>query len=210
MHRWDGPQSFPYVITIFSAPNYCGYYENKASVLIIDRGNLSLKQYEETEPPYRLPDNLDVFSWSIPFLSEKVTNMLFHLVKRGATDLPDAPGDDIDVDKILKSDDVDEKTKRQLIIKGKVSSVAKMSRMFATLREESEMLLQIKIISPDGKLPRGLLLEGKPAIKNGKDALKCLINMQFSNNFHLQKSSINKTRRDQERSDDCMHPQDVN
>ncbi len=84
MHRWDGPQSFPYVITIFSAPNYCGYYENKASVLIIDRGNLSLKQYEETEPPYRLPDNLDVFSWSVPFLAEKVTNMLFNLIKKGA------------------------------------------------------------------------------------------------------------------------------
>jgi serine/threonine-protein phosphatase 2B catalytic subunit len=45
-----------------------------------------------------------------------------------------------------------------MIIKGKVSSVAKMTRMFATLREESEMLLQIKNISPDGKLPRGLLL----------------------------------------------------
>lgn len=164
MHRWDGPQSFPYVITIFSAPNYCGYYENKASVLIIDRGNLSLKQYEETEPPYRLPDNLDVFSWSVPFLSEKVTNMLFHLIKKGATDLPDG---DVDIEKVLHAEDMDEKMKRQLVIKGKVSSVAKMTKMFATLREESEMLLQIKNISPDGKLPRGLLLQGKPAIKNG-------------------------------------------
>jgi hypothetical protein len=41
--------------------------------------------------------------------------------------------------------------------------------MFTTLREESEMLLKIKNISPDGKIPRGLLLEGKPAIKNGKN-----------------------------------------
>jgi serine/threonine-protein phosphatase 2B catalytic subunit len=146
-------------------------------VLIIDRGNLSLKQYEETEPPYRLPDNLDVFSWSVPFLSEKVLNMLSNLVKKGATDLPDAPGDSIDMEKILNSEDVDEKVKRQLIIKGKVSSVAKMTRMFATLREESEMLLQIKNISPDGKLPRGLLLEGKPAIKNGKTNIKTLNNV---------------------------------
>jgi len=38
--------------------------------------------------------------------------------------------------------------------------------MYTTLREESEMLLKIKNISPDGKLPRGLLLAGKPAIKN--------------------------------------------
>jgi serine/threonine-protein phosphatase 2B catalytic subunit len=48
-----------------------------------------LKQYEETEPPYRLPDNMDVFSWSVPFLAEKVTNMLFNLVKKGQEDLED-------------------------------------------------------------------------------------------------------------------------
>ena len=53
-------------------------------------------------------------------------------------------------------------------MKGKVSSVARMNRMYTTLREESEMLLKIKNISPDGKLPRGILLEGKPAIKNSK------------------------------------------
>jgi serine/threonine-protein phosphatase 2B catalytic subunit len=137
-------------------------------VLIIDRGNLSLKQYEETEPPYRLPDNLDVFSWSVPFLSEKVINMLFHIIKKTGTDISDAE-EGVNMEKVLHTDDMDEKMKRQLVIKGKVSSVAKMTRMFATLREESEMLLQIKNISPDGKLPRGLLLEGKPAIKNGKD-----------------------------------------
>ena len=44
--------------------------------------------------------------------------------------------------------------------------MARVSKMFATLREESETLLKIKNMSPDGKLPRGLLLDGKPAIKN--------------------------------------------
>ena len=91
MHRWDGPASFPYVITIFSAPNYCGYYENKASVLIIDRGNLSLKQYDESEPPYRLPDNMDVFSWSMPFLAEKITQMLVTVVTKFEEDEDDEP-----------------------------------------------------------------------------------------------------------------------
>lgn len=137
------------MITIFSAPNYCGYYENKASVLIIDKGNLSLKQYEESECPYRLPDNMDVFTWSCPFLAEKVTNMLYNLIKNG-----DEEPEDIMLGKGGG-------------IKSKISSVARISRMFTTLREESEMLLKIKNISPDGKLPRGILLEGKPAIKNG-------------------------------------------
>ena len=150
------------MITLFSAPNYCGYYENKASVLIIDKGNLSLKQYEETEPPYRLPDNMDVFSWSVPFLSEKVTNMLYNLIKKGGGD----EDDDMDIEQILKNATMDEKKKRQLVMKGKINSVARINRMYSTLREESEMLLQIKNISPDGKLPRGILLQGKPAIKN--------------------------------------------
>jgi len=44
--------------------------------------------------------------------------------------------------------------------------VAKINKMFTTLREDSELILKIKNISPDGKLPRGILLEGKPAIKN--------------------------------------------
>jgi len=51
-------------------------------------------------------------------------------------------------------------------MKGKVRSIGRMNRMFTVLREQSEILLQIKNMSPDGKLPRGLLLEGKPAIKN--------------------------------------------
>jgi hypothetical protein len=40
------------------------------------------------------------------------------------------------------------------------------------------MLLQIKNISPDGKLPRGILLQGKPAIKNGKNF--DLANIEYS------------------------------
>ncbi len=96
------------MITIFSAPNYCGYYENKASVLIIDKGNLSLKQYEQSEPPYRLPDNMDVFTWSVPFLSEKVTNMLYHIVKRGGESDDEKP---IDLYEIMKAN-MDPKKKK--------------------------------------------------------------------------------------------------
>ena len=113
---------------------------------------------------------MDVFSWSVPFLAEKVTNMLFNLVKKSQSDI--VTDDVVDLEKVLKEktpeeSNEEEKKKRQIVMRGKISSVAKMTRMFSTLREESEMLLQIKNISPDGKLPRGILLQGKPAIKNG-------------------------------------------
>ena len=51
--------------------------------------------------------------------------------------------------------------------------------MYTTLREESEMLLKIKNFSPDGKLPRGLLLAGKPAIKNGNLYLSYFISLNI-------------------------------
>src|SRR5438105_3536216 len=97
MHRWDGPGSFPYVITLFSAPNYCGYYDNKAAVLFIDKGNLQLKQFGETEVPYRLPDNIDIFSWSMPFLAEKVVSMLHNVISRFGDEDEDMKDDDINI-----------------------------------------------------------------------------------------------------------------
>lgn len=44
--------------------------------------------------------------------------------------------------------------------------MSKMMRMFKTLREENESVVQLKGICPDGKVPKGLLLEGRRAIEN--------------------------------------------
>lgn len=56
-----------------------------------------------------------------------------------------------------------------------------MNKMFTTLREDSELILKIKNISPDGKLPRGLLLEGKPAIKNAAKQFNLALELDKEN-----------------------------
>ncbi len=33
MYHWGGAKQFPTVIPIFSAPNYCDFYNNKAAVI---------------------------------------------------------------------------------------------------------------------------------------------------------------------------------
>ena len=165
MHRWGSEESFPYVITIFSAPNYCGSYNNKASVLILNKGSLQLKQYTETEAPYRLPDGLDLFKWSFPFLAEKISSMLYHILKQcaGGVDNEDATKQ---LEKLAGAEDNKQtnKMKRMLQIKAKVQSVGRMSQMMSNLRENQEVLLQIRNMSPDGKIPRGMLLEKKPTV----------------------------------------------
>jgi serine/threonine-protein phosphatase 2B catalytic subunit len=162
MHKWDGPQSFPYVITVFSAPNYCGYYENKASVLIIKQGDLSLKQYEETDPPYRLPDNLDIFTWSVPFLAQKVMSMLFHIVKK----VGEQDDDEQEAEAATKIIAAETQQKRKNLFKAKLQGLTKMNKMFGVLTQERENILKIKNETHDGKLPRGLLMAGESAIKN--------------------------------------------
>jgi hypothetical protein len=52
------------------------------------------------------------------------------------------------------------------MLKKKVEAMGRMGKMFTTLKDEHEMLIKIKNMAPDGKIPRGLLLEGKPAIRN--------------------------------------------
>lgn len=44
--------------------------------------------------------------------------------------------------------------------------MSRMMKMFKTLREENESVVQLKGICADGKVPKGLLLEGKKAIED--------------------------------------------
>ena len=144
MHRWGSEESFPYVITIFSAPNYCGSYNNKASVLILNKGSLQLKQYTETEAPYRLPDGLDLFKWSFPFLAEKISSMLYHILKQCTENFGEEGADPTEQLKKLSNANDDAKTtkmKRLLQIKAKVQTVGRMSQMMTNLRENQEVLL---------------------------------------------------------------------
>ena len=98
--------------------------------------------------------------------------MLYTIVKKCSSyDDEEQETSSINVQEIINDDIAklpkdEAKAKKRLLIKGKIQSVAKMNKMFAVLKEESELILKIKNISPDGKLPRGLLLDGKPAIKN--------------------------------------------
>ncbi len=83
-HKWNGTSAFPSVITVFSAPNYCDVYNNKSAVIKIQDGNFNIKQFNYTHHPYMLPKNMDVFTWSLPFVFEKVQDMLEIIVKKCA------------------------------------------------------------------------------------------------------------------------------
>ena len=69
------------MITVFSAPNYCGSYKNKGAVILIENDKMNIKQYKDVEQPFNLPNGLDLFSWSLPFLADKIGEMMDHLLQ---------------------------------------------------------------------------------------------------------------------------------
>lgn len=62
---------FPAVITMFSAPNYLDVYNNKGAILKYDGQIFNIRQFSHSPHPYWLPNFMDVFTWSVPFVGEK-------------------------------------------------------------------------------------------------------------------------------------------
>lgn len=145
------------MITIFSAPNYCDVYNNKGAVIKFENNTLNIQQFNYTQHPYLLPHFMDIFTWSIPFVAEKVTEMLYNLVKIGEELKDDDDLNDSDLNEIKKYTNVQkppvqdqksqgtEKIKKKAdILRSKIKFVSKMMKMQKTLREENENIMKLK------------------------------------------------------------------
>ncbi|GAA97647.1 uncharacterized protein L969DRAFT_87746 [Mixia osmundae IAM 14324] len=170
MYRKTKTTGFPSVMTIFSAPNYLDVYNNKAAVLKYENNVMNIRQFNCTPHPYWLPNFMDVFTWSLPFVGEKITDMLIALLGICSKEELDEEEEEEEVldeeDAEMEGATPEENAERRKIIKNKILAVGKMSRVFSVLREESEAVSELKSISGTSDLPYGTLANGAEGIKD--------------------------------------------
>ncbi|KAI8659632.1 Serine/threonine-protein phosphatase [Fusarium sp. Ph1] len=168
MYRKTRTTGFPSVMTIFSAPNYLDVYNNKAAVLKYENNVMNIRQFNCTPHPYWLPNFMDVFTWSLPFVGEKITDMLIAILStcseeelKEETPSSTSPGP---ASPALSQDPESIEVRRRAI-KNKILAIGRLSRVFQVLREESEKVTELKTVS-GGRLPAGTLMLGAEGLKN--------------------------------------------
>lgn len=57
-----------------------------------------------------------------------------------------------------------DKEKRMQVLRTKVKAFARMNRIFKTIKENKEEIIKIKEMTPDGKVPVGVLMGGTKEI----------------------------------------------
>jgi serine/threonine-protein phosphatase 2B catalytic subunit len=144
---------------------------------------MNIKQYKDVEQPFSLPNNLDLFSWSLPFLSDKIHEMMDHLIKKNTL----LSKEQISVSqnaskeefgKILddmKAEKTEQDRARMNKIKAKVLTIARFNLMHKKAQENADIISEAKKMYPNGKLPVGAIFNG---LEDQKSDLRVFIENQ--------------------------------
>ncbi|KAF8500445.1 serine/threonine protein phosphatase 2B [Russula emetica] len=165
MYRKTRTTGFPSVMTLFSAPNYLDVYNNKAAILKYESNVLNIRQFNCTPHPYWLPNFMDAFTWSLPFVGEKITDMLVAVLNTCSQEelMESSDEESVVIPPEAPSPNAME---RRRIVRRKILAVGRMARVFSLLREESERVSELKSMSGSSKLPYGALALGAEGIKD--------------------------------------------
>ncbi|KAK7197711.1 serine/threonine protein phosphatase [Novymonas esmeraldas] len=175
-------KGFPAVICVFSAPNYCDTYDNRAAIVMLNRNVMNIRQFNSSPHPYYLPNFMNAFTWSLPFVAEKLLDMwanVLHLIDVSEDQYLLVSESDSAADVVASASTIAAATasatgsdakstvmeQRGEHIRKKVLALGKLSRMFRTLREDTDSIVRLKGLA-GGTLPPGVLQRGARGVQD--------------------------------------------
>ena len=147
MYKKSTNTGFPSLITLFSAPNYCDVYQNKAAILKYENNVINIRQFNCSSHPYWLPNFMNVFTWSLPFVGEKINDVLLKILNI-CTDEELAKHDE-HIDSLIERNQI-ERRKEQ--IRSKIYDFGKVAKTYQKLRELNENVVTLRGLTPSNNL----------------------------------------------------------
>jgi len=186
MNKVNKEENFPQVITIFSAPNYCDCYGNKAAIITFDDNQLNVQQFSAVSHPYVLNDFVNCLSWSIPFVIDKVNAFMNELVAMNydskssvkyelpfqIANLFNDPTSKCKTENnnrlssnLLTEDEID-------LIRQKILINARLFRAINLIRSHSKVCVELKTLLNGQAIPYNMLVAGDQALIEYKNFLE--------------------------------------
>jgi serine/threonine-protein phosphatase 2B catalytic subunit len=147
MYKKSPDTGFPSLITIFSAPNYCDVYQNKAAIMKYENNVVNIRQFNCSSHPYWLPNFMNVFAWSLPFVGEKINDALLKCLSI-CTDEELAEYDE-QIDSLIERNQMEQRKEH---IRSKIRAVGKVAKTYQTLRELNENVVTLRGLTPSNNL----------------------------------------------------------
>ncbi|KAH8777187.1 Metallo-dependent phosphatase-like protein [Hyaloscypha finlandica] len=119
-------------------------YNNKVAVLKYENNVMNIRQFNCTPHPFWLTNFMDVFTWSLPFVGEKFTDMVIAMLGTISADElreDSEPTSPSPLTPALPSPTIQDPESiefKRRTIKNKILAIGRLSRVFNVLREESE------------------------------------------------------------------------
>lgn len=109
---------------------------------------MNIKQYKDVEQPFHLPNNLDLFTWSLPFLTDKIGEMLDYVLMKNGLVTPkeinssrrQSHNDFSLVIKKLEEEKKEQDTVKFNVIKAKVLTMGRISLMLKNVKDNKEII----------------------------------------------------------------------
>ena len=147
MYKKSPDTGFPSLITIFSAPNYLDVYQNKAAIMKYENNVVNIRQFNCSPHPYWLPNFMNVFAWSLPFVGEKISDVLLKILNI-CTDEELAEHDEL-IDSLIERNQIEQRKEQ---IRTKIRVIGRVAKTYQSMREINENVVTLRGLTPSTSL----------------------------------------------------------